>query len=108
MKKIFLVHLFAIFSQILSAQPSTATWKIEHKNADDGSVDLIFTADIEAKWYIYSVQKTEGPQPTSVTLNGSVDYEPVGELQEGLASKQKFDDAFEVNVNYFEGKAVFV
>jgi thiol:disulfide interchange protein DsbD len=108
MKRLLFIYLFTIVCSTVAAQPKTAAWKVEHKAAGEGTVELIFTAEIEASWYIYSVQKTGGPQPTSVTFDRSTEYKLAGELTEGIPSKQKFDEAFQVNVNYFTGKAVLI
>jgi thiol:disulfide interchange protein DsbD len=108
MNRLLLIYLFTIVCSTIAAQPKTATWKVEHKAAGEGIIELVFTAEIEDSWYIYSIQKTGGPQPTSVTFDRSEEYKLAGELTEGIPSKQKFDEAFQVNVNYFTGKAVLI
>ncbi len=108
MKKIFLASLFFAFSLALFGQQPTATWQIDQKKTSDGNIELVFTATIANSWYMYSVQEVDGPMPTTVSFTKSADFTSVGKLAEGIPSKKKFDEAFEINVQYYEGKAVFV
>ena len=108
MKALFLVQLFTIFGSILTAQPEIATWKIDAKDTGNNTVELRFTGAIEQGWHVYSIQQTDGPLPASVSITKTADFTLDGELQEGLASKEKFDQVFEMNVNYYKDKAVFV
>ena len=64
-----LITLLAIFSlSALNAQP-TATWQYEQKDNGDGTIDLIFKADVAANWYMYNTRLIKnGPLPTTFEL----------------------------------------
>ncbi len=108
MKKILLLCVLAVASITAVAQPSPASWQVEQKDAGNGIIDLVFTATIESPWYMYSVQEMDGPNPTTLSLTKNANFELVGKLTEGIPSKKKFDDAFEIDVQYYKEKAIFI
>ena len=86
--------------------PVKWTFKMVNNGAEE--VSLVLEATIENKWHIYSqtLPKDEGPIPTSFTFEKSKNYELVGKTAEGKF-KTEYDPNFEMNLNYFENKAVF-
>lgn len=108
-KLLFLVLVCFSFSLSMLAQEEApkVTWKFEQAKGEDGTVVFTATATIAAGWQMYSTQSLEGVFPTQFDFKESADYELVGGIVEPIEPKEKFDDVFDVNVYYFEGKAVF-
>jgi thiol:disulfide interchange protein DsbD len=105
---ICLLLTFAAFSQI---QKSKAHWtytfsKPEVKKGE--TVDLVFTAVIDKDWYMYSsdFDPDLGPMLTTFTFEKNKTFEVVGKLKP-QNPKTKYEEVWQGNVRYFEGKAVF-
>ena len=108
MRKILttLLSLFVFVS--VWAQP-VATWQYEQKDNGDGTIDLIFKANIESPWYMYNSDPiANGPLPTSFEVTSPIGYELVGKLRDLDEAKPKMDEAFGIEVKVFEKKASFV
>src|SRR5512133_2840892 len=104
-----LITLLAIFSlTTLNAQP-TATWQFEQKDNGNGTIDLIFKADVATPWYMYNSELVEnGPLPTTFEFKNIKGFEPVGKLRDLGKPKTKMDESFGLQVKIFEKKASFV
>lgn len=108
MRKILLTLISILSFAALSAQP-TATWQYEQKDNGDGTIDLIFKADVLTPWYMYNSDLIEnGPLPTSFEFKAPKGFIPVGKLTDLLKAKTKMDEAFGLEVKVFEKKAAFV
>jgi len=108
MRKLILTLLSVFALTILFAQP-TATWSYEQKDNKDGTIDLIFKADIAEPWYMYNTDVIEnGPLPTTFEFKNTLGFEPVGKLRDLGEPKKKMDEAFGKEVKYFEKSASFV
>lgn len=87
----------------------TAVWSYQQKDNGDGTIDLIFNADIEKGWYMYNSEVIQnGPLPTTFEIKSSNGFVAVGKLRDNMKAKNKMDDAFGVEVQIFEEKASFV
>jgi thiol:disulfide interchange protein len=112
MKKIkfflFLVFLLA-FLQSNSAQIlDPINWKFEYKRISDKEIDLVFRAEIENKWHLYSQDIDEGgPIPTSFTFNPSGYYQLTGKTIEISKPEVIQDPNFGMDIKMFSHEAVF-
>ena len=72
------------------------------------TVDLIFTATIDKDWYMYSsdFDPDLGPMLTTFAFEKNNTFETVGKLKP-QNPKTKFEEVWQGNVRYFEGKGVF-
>ena len=103
------LFLFLFFhSQIGSAQVlEPVQWTHSIKELSKTELELTFTATIEAGWYMYSQEETDGPLPTYFEYLGQEQgYELIGSTSEPQVAP-KFDKIFEVEVKKFERFAVF-
>ena len=108
MRKILTTLLSLFIFASLWAQP-VATWQYEQKDNGDGTIDLIFKANIESPWYMYNSDPiANGPLPTSFEVTAPVGFELVGKLRDMEKAKPKMDEAFGIEVKVFETKASFV
>jgi len=91
-------------AQILS--PVHWSYKVENINKDEAV--LIFTADIDNKWHLYSQNIPDGgPVPTSFTFKASDNYEPEGKVEEVSKGENIFDSSFNMKLTVYSRKAVF-
>lgn len=94
-------------AQIL--EPATWHCKLSKQEIDQGDViDLVFEIGLDDTWLLYSnIQNYElGPLPAVFEFETNQDYELINDIIP-VGFKTKYDDVFEVNVNYFDGKAEF-
>ncbi len=109
MKKIaflfILINSFMGYSQIAL---NPVEWVVTYNAISNTEGELIFTANIQDKWHIYSQKaSTDGPVPTSfsITLNAN-HYELVGSVEESNAH-EIFDYTFDTKLLVFDKQAVF-
>lgn len=108
---IFSICLFVTGLAHAQVQKAKAHWtytfsKPEVKKGE--TVDLVFTATIDKDWYMYSsdFDPDLGPMLTTFTFEKNNTFEVVGKLKP-QNPKTKFEEVWQGNVRYFEGKGVF-
>ncbi len=71
-------------------------------------ITLIFLAKLDPNWLMYSNIQNYGlgPLPAEFQFEPSSSHELVGNMK-AIGTKRKYDDVFEVYVNYFEHDAEF-
>ena len=85
------------------------SWSTSVEKLNDTEYILTYIADLDDKWHIYSQDNTDpdGPIPTEFTFkNDSNDFELIGKINESK-SIEKYENAFKMDVRYFEKQAVF-
>ncbi len=91
------------FSQVLKP----VTWSFDSKKLTETEAELILTAKINEGWHVYATDIPEhGPIPTSFKFEPSDAYELSGKI---ISPKpiDKYDNAFEMDLRYFEGNVDF-
>jgi thiol:disulfide interchange protein DsbD len=75
-------------------------WSFDYKAVSDTEFDLIFKAEMEPKWAIYSqyLESDDGPIPTSFQYDEGGHFKLVGKNAETGYKKEGFDPLFEMNV----------
>lgn len=73
-----------------------------------GEAEIIFTATIDPGWHVYSTGLGDGPTSATFTAEKLEGAELTGELAPRGKEIAKYDNIFEMNVRYFEGKGQFV
>ncbi|WP_298239010.1 protein-disulfide reductase DsbD domain-containing protein [uncultured Algibacter sp.] len=106
MKKLTLLLLLfttTSFSQILEP----VKWDTAVEKISEEEYNIIFTAIIDDNWHLYSQNVPEnGPLPTVFVFNENPNYKLVGKPSEEKG-KTVYEAVFEMDVTYFENKAVF-
>lgn len=91
-------------SQILEP----VTWEITAKKIDSITVELLFSANIDEGFHLYSLTIPEdGPLPTVFTFEESDNFSLEGGIQEVIVPIEEYDDVFKMDIKFFEGKAAF-
>jgi thiol:disulfide interchange protein len=84
------------------------SWEFGVENKGDGKFELIFTATIEEKSHIYSMDIPQsGPIPTTFRFDTTGAFSLDGNPFEVTKAEEKFDEAFGFKIKTFEGKAEF-
>jgi len=109
-KGIVLILVLLIYVLNMSAQIlKPITWKFSDKQISNTEFELMLTAKIDNNWHIYSQFIGEsGPVATSFKFTPSPDYELIGKVTESPKPQKVYEKAFEMEVAFFEKKAVFI
>lgn len=106
--RILLTTLITLFLfNIASAQLDPVTWTFEATKVNDTEYDVVFKANIERGWSVYSQfnDPENGPVPTSFEYE--TDVKIVGKAKEAGMKKEEMDNNFGVNVVKFSKRAMF-
>lgn len=107
-----ILFLCAVWATLgLNAQILTPVkWKTSFQEAGAGEFDLVWTAEIDVGWSIYSQHTPEGgPVPTSFHFDEGEHFTRIGEVVEsGGKRKEGMDAIFEmVVIKFVEGPVTF-
>ena len=107
MKKLSITLIFSALCAIsLNAQSRHVQWTYESKEISKDLYEISITAVPDFGWHIYDTLKTDfGPTATSIVFDESA--EPVGNLEIDGKLHKFYDDAFMMEVGYFEGNVTF-
>lgn len=107
-KSYFLLLLPLLMSNMLFGQMNPVKWQFSSDKNEDGSYTVLFVADVDDGWSIYS-QHTDpsGPIPTAFIFNSDENIELIGDVEESGKKKEGYDKLFEVNVIKFSGEVKF-
>ena len=102
---VFVSTVFNASSQIYDP----ITWDYETRQINDAEAELIIKATIERGWHLYALDlpSNDGPDPTTITIAPSTDFELLGEPTEGKF-KSEYDPNFDMDLNYHEKEAIFI
>ena len=94
---------------VLGQDLNPVAWDWEAKKLNDTEFELIFTASIDERWYVYSQYIGEdGPIPTSFDYENKSYFTINGKNQEsGSNRKEGYDEMFDMNLVKFGGTATF-
>lgn len=109
MKRFYaLLFLFFAFLSLQAQISNKVNWKTSIEKKSDTEVILVFDANIEHEWHMFSQFNPDGGSlPTVFTFkNAKGNFELVGKTKES-AYKKVYSDIFEVDEYMFEGKAQF-
>lgn len=107
MKKFLFAIILAFPTLLFSQIFNPVEWEFSKEDLEGGEHELVFKANIEEGWYLYSqFVEDDGPLPTTFTFFESNAYELIGTTQEG-EPKQEYDPNFDMVLSYFTKEAVF-
>ncbi|OQY05562.1 MAG: disulfide bond formation protein DsbD [Bacteroidetes bacterium 4572_117] len=108
MKKILIVLISLFFINTTRAQIiDPVTWSYSVNQLPNNEAELIFKAQIEPDWHMYSQFFEEGgPVKMTFSFVETKDYKKIGEVVEVSKPKTVHDDIFDIDVQYFENTAL--
>ncbi len=109
MKKAVFTLFGILFAGLAFTQPADpVSWTFKAESTGENEFDLIFMAEIDLPWHLYSAYLPEnGPIPTKPYYESSEGYEILGEIIEVTKPKVKFDEGFRMEVGTIEKRAEF-
>ncbi len=85
------------------------TWNFDIEKLSDSEYNLVYTADIEDGWTVYSqFIEGDGPIPTSLNFEGTDGVELLGDATESGKKKQGYDKIFQIDVTKYLSDEAFV
>ena len=110
MKKIMVICAAFLFAFNANAQQklNPVKWNFEAVKKSDKQYDIIFTANVEAPWHIYSQFVKKGPVPTSIIFKKNALVQIKGVAREIGKLEKHFDKNFGAEIAYFSNKVQFV
>ncbi len=109
MKKTFLLSLLvslisiSAFSQIIEP----VHWNFSSKDLGNNEYELIFKAEIDEPWHMYSQKIEMQPPATLFTFEANDNYERIGIVEES-ESIEVFDPNFDMMIRYFSHEAILI
>lgn len=104
---LFVVTPITILSQILEP----VKWKSEVNTenlSESNKLEIVFTATIDESWHLYSTEIPEnGPIATSFNYDSLYQAEPLGKVVASKEPVKKFDNSFNMDLEYFGGSVSF-
>lgn len=85
------------------------SWSFAAENIDGSTAEITFSAEIEEGWHVYALDlpSDEGPIPTQFEFEKSDEFTTSGKPSQG-AYITSYDPNFGMDLNFFDGEAVFV
>lgn len=110
MSKLFFLTITTFLAAFASAQiKDPVKWTYSAKKINGTTYEVHLTADIEAKWHLYSQTTPDGgPVPTLITFSQNPLLTISGKPKEVGKLQQKHEPLFGVDVKQFSGKVDFV
>ena len=90
------------FSQILEP----VKWEFSKTKISENVYELVFKAEIENKWHLYSQDIPMSPPATVFTFEQFEGFELIGKVTE-TESIEEYDPNFEMTLKYFAHEAIF-
>jgi thiol:disulfide interchange protein len=105
MKRTFFILFGAFLSILLQAQiHQPVKWTVSTELSEGNKLTVVFKATIDEGWHAYSTKEFEnGPVPTSVHYDTIVGAVKSGDLISKLTPIAKFDESFQMDLEYYEG-----
>ena len=106
-KKIsLLLGMVLMFFCVAQAQiENPIKWKVDFNTTSDTEAEIVFSATVEKGWHLYSTNIPDGgPVPTTINFDEKTGIELVGALTPVGKTVTLFEDAFGLDVTYFENE----
>jgi len=109
MKKVLLSLIISLITLTTLGQVvDPVEWTYQVEKGKDQTATLVFKADIDANWHLYSQNfESGGPIRTTFHFDESPHFELVGETSEHPEPKEEYDETFGMNVKWFSDQATF-
>ncbi|WP_340201968.1 protein-disulfide reductase DsbD family protein [Ascidiimonas sp. W6] len=103
------IFLISVICTFFGYAQDPINWTSSVEKISDTEFILVFQAEIENGWHLYSIKEPKdlGPIPTSINFeNKNNDFEVLGGPTESETITE-FDKVFETELSFFDKKAIF-
>ena len=109
---LILGFLIAAFTGVFAQGEMPISWEYEVARVEGNEALLVFKAQVDEGWHVYGLKSTDddsgmGPLPTVFEFEDSELYHLKGELKPSREAGEHYDEAFMMNVYYYEGEVEF-
>ncbi len=106
----FFLMAFLLISTLSFGQLEPVQWSFDVEQVNDKEYNIIFTADIDRGWSVYSqfLESQGGPIPTTFEFYRDTQIELIGDASEAGLKQEAFDEMFGMMLTKYKGKARFV
>jgi len=101
---VFSLLFFALSSHAQILEP--VKWDFTTEKISETKHNLIFTAEIEPKWHLYSQDIPMSPPATTFNFSANQKVRFIGDVTESPSTEQ-YDPNFDMVLKFFSGEAVF-
>ena len=106
--RVSLVQILLLFIITANAQIlEPVKWSFSSERISDTEFDLIFRAEIDNNWHLYSQDIPMSPPATNFNFDQGAGYELVGKTIEESEVIEEYDSNFEMVLKFFAFEAVF-
>jgi thiol:disulfide interchange protein DsbD len=102
---LFIIFIFT-FSGLKGQIYEPVTWSFSSRIISSSEAELLFKAEIENKWHLYSQDIPMTPPATTFTFEDMKGYKLVGKVEEPVALEE-YDPNFEMVLKYFAREVTF-
>ena len=105
---VFSFLLLLTFGLKLSAQIlEPVSWKFSSTKIGEKEYELVFRAEIDMHWHLYSQDIPMSPPATSFTFTENSNYKLIGDVFEESTVIEEYDPNFEMVLKYYANEAIF-
>lgn len=109
MKKIIVICMFVVVALNANAQKlNPVKWTFEAVKKADKQYEIVFTANIDAPWHIYSMFVNKGPVPTKISFKKNALVQLKGKTREIGKVEKQFDKNFGAVIATFSNKVQYI
>lgn len=91
-----------LFSEVVEP----VNWRFSTESLGKNEYNLVFTAEIQPKWHLYSQNIPMSPPATTFKFDQTSAFELIGKVVEGETVEQ-YDKNFDDTLKFFSGTAIF-
>lgn len=102
---LFIIFIF-LFSGLKGQIYEPVTWNFSSRTISPTEAELLFKAEIENKWHLYSQDIPMTPPATTFTFEDTKGYALMGNVMEPKALEE-YDPNFEMVLKYFANEVTF-
>lgn len=108
-KAILLFISFFLITTLQAQIYEPIKWKTELKQTSETTADITIKAVMDNGWHLYGLDIPEGgPRPTMIVFETLENADLSGELQTPSPLHEEYDANFEMDLNWYNGEALFI
>jgi thiol:disulfide interchange protein DsbD len=106
-KNIWIIILFLLSASLNAQILEPVKWSFSQSKVSDDEFELVFRADIDPTWHLYSQDIPMTPPATTFTFEDNPGIEFLGAVTEESEVHEEYDPNFEMELKFYETEAIF-